>query len=173
MGLPRPRSEDDRSPGLEGVGRARLRLVPRQASPRKLACPGRSAQMAPGSAPGPLVPWGGRCRHTLGVPEGFGLAGRWPVLEAMPSFLLRGGPWGGPGRNVQLVGNQLMLSPSRNSVPAHAGVWYTMYMLYRDPVCTDLLAIHTRVPVPSVFCLFLIKTFLPPRPPVFLQICFM
>lgn len=39
-----------------------------------------------------------------------------------------------------------------------------MYLLYRDPVCTDLLAIHTHVPVTSVFCLFLIKTFLPPTP---------
>lgn len=170
MGLPRPRSEDDHAPGLEGVGKARLQLVPRQASPWKLACPGTSAQMTPGSAPGPLVPRGGRG----GREDGATLA-----VFRKDSGWQAGGQCRRPcrasstGWNVQPVGNQLMSSPSRNSVPAHAGVWCTMYMLYRDPVCTDLLAIHTHVPVTSVFCLFLIKTFLPPQPPVFLQICFM
>lgn len=58
---------------------------------------------------------------SLGVPNGFGLAGWRPGWGSLLC-----GALGAPGRNMQPVGNQLMLSPSWNSGtwrgPGHAGV---------------------------------------------------
>lgn len=59
---------------------------------------------------------------SLGVPSGFGLAVWRPGWGSLLC-----GALGAPGRNMQPVGSQLMLSPSWNSGarrgPGHAGVW--------------------------------------------------
>lgn len=59
---------------------------------------------------------------SLGVPSGFGLAVWRPGWGSLLC-----GALGAPGRNMQPVGSQLMLSPSWNSGtrrgPGHARVW--------------------------------------------------
>lgn len=159
-GLPWLRSEDDHMLCLESVGKARLWLA---SPPVEAGRPATFSEVAPWQ---PLVTW----KHAVSRDDDPSLwvfqVSAFPVDSGWRSGGQAGAPFSG-GPSERLAGTCSLWVTSwccpHHGIRAHGVVPATqvcgceMYMLNGN--CTELHAVDsTRAAVPSVLCLFLIKT---------------